>query len=473
LALAILPSPGSVRTGCNTPTGQERWGTSISKAALRVTQKHVQERGGPTLGTPGLVRHDAGTDRLPPQRAFLLLRYTLIVATAYLLLVEEGMRMPPLPALLLVVLALASNVAIASLPARWTGSRYFAPAVIVLDTVWINAALLLSGRFSAEFFFLYFFILLLAAIGENLWLIAVAAVVVCCAYLYVLAALGGSWSLWTSPSLIRLPFLFTAAAFYGYLVDRTRVERRRAQEADRITSEFLGTISHELRTPLTVILGYVDLLLEDEFGMVPAEQRTVLRKVQAAGENLHRYLSRLLDVSRLVSRLQSGREAVVCTEFALGTVFAELRHDFPDTVSAPVEWPSAAEIPNLYTDREKLVTILRNLVANGIKYGRGSAVTVDARWERPADTVVLAVRDLGIGIAAEDLSHVFDPFRRTAPAIEADAQGVGLGLYIVQQFAGLLRGTVAVESAPGVGSTFTVRLPRQLQPRPGGARVAA
>ena len=438
----------------------------MTEAAASIAQERPHEPGSAVTATEpaasGLVKHDPGAERLPPQRAFLLLRYTLIVATAYLLLVEENLSMPPLVSILLVVLALASNVVIASLPARYTSSPYFGPTIIVADTLWITIALLVSGRFTAEFFFLYFFILLLAAIGENLWLIAVAAVAVCAAYLYVLAAMGGAWSLWNSPSLIRIPFLFTAAAFYGYLVDRTRVERHRAQEADRIKSEFLGTISHELRTPLTVILGYVDLLLENEFGSVPGEQRNVLGKVQAAGENLHRYLTRLLDVSRLVNRLQSGRESIACSDFALQAVFNELRYDFPDQEHARVEWPAAGDLPPLYSDREKLVTILRNLVENAVKYGKGAPVSVAARWEPAADVIVLTVADRGIGITAEDLPHVFDPFRRTAGAIETNAQGVGLGLYIVKQFIELLRGSIELQSAPGVGSTFTVRIPRQL-----------
>jgi len=415
-----------------------------------------------------VARHDVA-ERLPPQRAFLLLRYTLIIATAYLLLVEEGLRLPPVPAMLLVVAALASNVAIASLPPRLTSSPYFGPSIIIGDTLWITAALLLSGRFSAEFFFLYFFILLLAAIGENLWLIALAAVAVCGAYLYVMSVTGAGWSLWTSPSLIRIPFLFTAAAFYGYLVDRTRQERHRAQEADRIKSEFLGTISHELRTPLTVILGYVDLLLEGEFGGLPGEQRTVLGKVQAAGENLHRYLSRLLDVSRLVNRLQSGREAIVCTDFALAGVFSELRYDFPETERVHVLWPSTEGLPRLYTDREKLLTILRNLVENAVKYGGGKPVRVEATVDA-GDRLIVRVVDQGIGIAPADLAHVFDPFRRTPGAVETNAQGVGLGLYIVRQFTELLRGTIDIESALGRGTTFTVRLPRLLQRAPAAAR---
>jgi len=418
----------------------------------------------------GLARQDPPVDRLTPQRAFLLLRYTLIIATAYLLLVEESLQLPPLPAMLLVVLALASNVVIAGLPVRYTNSAYFGPAIIVGDTLWITAALLLSGRFTAEFFFLYFFILLLAAIGENLYLIALAAVAVCGAYLYVMSVTGNGWSMWTSPSLIRIPFLFTAAAFYGYLVDRTRQERSRAQEADRIKSEFLGTISHELRTPLTVILGYVDLLLEEEFGTIPGEQRSVLGKVQAAGENLHRYLSRLLDVSRLVNRLQSGREAIVCTDFALTGVFSELRYDFPDTQRTRVLWPSGDGLPRLFTDREKLLTILRNLVENAVKYGGGRPVRVEA-VEDGGERLALRVIDQGIGIAQNDLPHIFNPFRRTVGAIATDAQGVGLGLYIVRQFVELLRGTIEVESVFGGGSTFTLRLPRQLQRPPAPPRL--
>ncbi len=161
-------------------------------------------------------------------RPFVLLRYTLIVATAYLLLVESNFSTPPLGIVLLIVGALMSNVILAQFPPAASEHVAFGVALILGDTAWITAALLQSGRFNAEFFYLYFFILLLAAIGENLRVIVVGAAATCIAYLYVLSATGGNWSLWNSPSLIRLPFLFTVAAFYGHLVDRTRQERRRA-----------------------------------------------------------------------------------------------------------------------------------------------------------------------------------------------------------------------------------------------------
>jgi signal transduction histidine kinase len=207
-------------------------------------------------------------------RAFLLLRYTLIIATAYLLLVEQNFA-PPTPLVgLLIALALGSNVIVGQLPRRVTDSMRFATAAIVFDTAWVTAALMSSGRFSADFFMLYFFLLLLAAVGENLRLIAIAACVVCAAYLMT----GSSWEVWSSPSLIRIPFLFTTAIFYGHLVDRTRREGQRAdsaealaaqlsrtlaefkilyakaQEAERIKTEFLATVSHELKTPQTSLI---------------------------------------------------------------------------------------------------------------------------------------------------------------------------------------------------------------------------
>ncbi len=397
------------------------------------------------------------------ERAFLILRYTLIIATAYLLLVEQSFALTPLAPFLLVAVAFISNIAIGVLPPSVTSWRYFALGVIVGDTLWISLALLASGHFAADFFFLYFFVLLLAALGEKLWLIAVAAVAVCAAYLYVLSAMGAEWSLWTSPSLIRIPFLFAAAAFYGHMVERTRHERRRAQEADRIKSEFLGTISHELRTPLSVILGYLDLLLDGEFGALPPAQKGVLQRVRAAGEKLHGFLSQLLDVSRLVNRIQSGHEAVNCTEVSLDALLADVRNEFSATTSASVRWPQLGDVPPLYSDREKISTILRNLVENGVKYSNNGVVRVDAHWHQSTDMIEIKVTDNGIGIAGKDLSDIFDPFCRAPGAIKSTAPGVGLGLYIVKQFVELLNGKIEVESEKGVGSTFSVQFPRRMR----------
>ena len=416
----------------------------------------------------------------PKLRAFLLLRYTLILATAYLLLAEQHFDAFSPLAGVLVALALASNVIVGQLPHRIAGSPRFAVVAIVYDTTWVTAALMSSGRFSADFFMLYFFLLLLAAIGENLRLIAIAASVVCAAYLFGYLATDAA-ALWTSPSLIRVPFLFTTAIFYGYLVDRTRHERQRAdsaealaaqlartlgefkllyakaQEAERVKTEFLATVSHELRTPLTSLTGYVELLMEDNYGAVSAEQRSVLARVRAASRLLHQAIQHMFDASRI----EFGHDRVRCKEFELREVFDELADEILPRPGVAARWVCAEDLPAMRTDAEKVRTVVRNLVENACKYTERGRIRVESRWDRAADDIELRVIDTGAGIAASDLQAIFEAFRQGNGSAMGGG-GVGLGLYIVQRLVARLGGEVTVESQLGMGSTFVVRMPRLL-----------
>jgi signal transduction histidine kinase len=422
-----------------------------------------------------------GVDSGARLHAFLLLRYTLIIATAYLLLVEQDFATPSLLAGGLIALALASNVAFAQLPRRLTDSTRFAITVIIFDTVWVTAALMSSGKFSADFFILYFFLLLLAAVGENLRLIAVAACVVCGAYLYGHSSTGGG-DLWTSPSLIRIPFLFTTAIFYGHLVERTRREEQRAdsaeavnaqlqrtlsefkilyakaQEAERIKTEFLATVSHELKTPLTTLLGYTELLIDDSYGRTTGEQRGALQKVRASGRILQQAIGRMLDASRI----DFGHEKLSCDEFELPDLLAELRAGLPDTPEVAVHWPDTNGLPTLRTDEDKLRTILRNLLENACKYTPRGMISIYARWNRRSDEIEIDVSDTGVGIQPAEIDAIFEAFRQGGNRGDLATTGVGLGLYIVQRLTSRLGGEVRVNSTPGHGSTFTVCIPRLL-----------
>lgn len=168
-------------------------------------------------------------------RAFVLLRFTLIVASAYLLLEQTGFKDAPSVILVLLGFGVLSNLIIFRLPTKWTDSAWFSAAVMVVDTGWITAALLFTGRFEPEFFYLYFLVLFLAAVGENLQLVVIGALVIAGGYLFGLARTHNLGSILTASSLIRVPFLFAVAAFYGYMVVRVRSEKRRAeQEAQTI-----------------------------------------------------------------------------------------------------------------------------------------------------------------------------------------------------------------------------------------------
>ncbi|MEE2775509.1 MAG: hypothetical protein VYE73_01925 [Acidobacteriota bacterium] len=163
---------------------------------------------------------------MPRKRAIVLLRFALLIATLYLLLAQTGFIRPPLGLLVLAAVAFISNVAVMAVPSRTFLTKRFAVILMLVDTVWITLALVQSQQFDADFFFVYFFVLFLAGTGESLGLMALGAVAVSVGYLLVFSKSGDLSAIWGSSSLVRIPVLFTVACFYGYLVERVRVQKQ-------------------------------------------------------------------------------------------------------------------------------------------------------------------------------------------------------------------------------------------------------
>jgi len=243
-------------------------------------------------------------------------------------------------------------------------------------------------------------------------------------------------------------------------LDEARRARQDAEQASAIKSRFLTAMSHDLRTPLTAVLGFAEIIEEDvrEAGLTHtladvAQLRTgVVVMDGMVGELLE--LGKL-EAGRLPVTWEGADMVGVAADVVAGVRPIALRR------RNTVEVVGAASLP-LVTDRQKVRHVLQNLVSNAVKFTEQGVVTV--RLERWTDEsgragVEIAVADSGIGMTAEEVSRIFEPFQQANAYVQKRFGGTGLGLAIARGYVDLLGGTIEVTSVPGTGTTFIVRLP--------------
>jgi signal transduction histidine kinase/DNA-binding response OmpR family regulator len=252
-------------------------------------------------------------------------------------------------------------------------------------------------------------------------------------------------------------------ALYAELDERADHLRR----ADELKSRFLSNMSHEFRTPLNSILALARLLLSRVDGMLTSEQERQVQYIRKAAETLSELVNDLLDIAKV----EAGKTVVTPSEFTAASLFGALRGMLrPLLVGDAVAFitEEAADVPALFTDEGKVSQILRNFVSNAIKFTERGEVRLWAQYEPDGDSVVFAVRDTGIGIAAEDIDLIWQEFSQLSHPLQKKVKGTGLGLPLSKKLAELLGGRISVESAPGQGSVFRLTLPRVYR-QPGAA----
>jgi signal transduction histidine kinase len=257
---------------------------------------------------------------------------------------------------------------------------------------------------------------------------------------------------------------------------RVRERTRELERANRAKSEFLAKMSHELRTPLNSLLILAGLLRDNREGDLSPKQLQYVDTIHSAGSDLLGLINEILDLARIESGaslpLEFGplrvAELRATLEQAFGHVAQEKGLAFGvDTEGAP---------ETIHTDRRRLQQILKNLLANAFKFTRegGVALRIAAaasgwppghpRLDAAEQVVAFAVSDSGIGIAPDSQETVFEAFRQADSSMGAQYGGTGLGLAISRELAHLLGGELALASAPGRGSTFTLYLPVRAAP---------
>jgi PAS domain S-box-containing protein len=255
-------------------------------------------------------------------------------------------------------------------------------------------------------------------------------------------------------SLSVTPIYDRSGEVSGYVKVGTDVTERR--EAERLKDEFVSLVSHELRTPLSSIIGYLEVLLDDETGTLSPRQRQFLDVVDRNARRQLRLVSDLL----FVSQADAGRIRLDLADVDLGELArSAVEAAEPNAKVGGVQLHlHVDETTPVRCDPDRIGQVFDNLLTNAVKFTPAGG-DVDIRVAPAADSVTIEVADTGIGIPNAEQQQLFTRFFRASTATDRAIPGIGLGLTIVRAIVDAHRGTVSVSSVEGKGTTFRISLP--------------
>lgn len=244
------------------------------------------------------------------------------------------------------------------------------------------------------------------------------------------------------------------------LGDQTRAleaDNRRLQDLHRMKDVFLGTATHELKTPLTSVIAYAELLDDNDTSLTRDQRGEFLRRLRAEAERLLSLIDEILDLTRLESgKLVLKRTTMPLNEVARAAI--ETTRAFAARHRVRLAEQLGEALPPVSVDEVKIRQVVTNLLVNAVKFSpEGETVTLVT--SRDGNWITLEVDDRGPGVAPETAAHIFELFGQGVATAEERGGGLGIGLHLVKRITELHGGVVGVNSRPGEGSRFWIRLP--------------
>jgi len=252
------------------------------------------------------------------------------------------------------------------------------------------------------------------------------------------------------------------------LVSKLDLEAKNEElsRANRMKSQFLANVSHELRTPLNSIIGFSELLQEKSFGALNDKQTQYVKFIHTSGNHLLHLINSILDLSKI----EAGRMELFLEKFSLAEIFHEIMGSIKPIAhkrGITLDLKSTVASPVIKVDKAKFKQILYNLLSNAVKFNKdGGRIMID--WDildEPAGMTMqrylyITVEDTGMGIKKEDIGKLFKEFEQLDPSVTREHGGTGLGLALTKKLVELHKGFIRVDSEPGKGCKFTVKLPQ-------------
>ncbi len=240
-------------------------------------------------------------------------------------------------------------------------------------------------------------------------------------------------------------------------IDELKSAKEKAEESERLKSAFLANMSHEIRTPMNAILGFAQLLMQEELSS--NEMQKYIDIITNSGNHLLNIINDIIDISKIDAKQLN----IYPTKFDLNTLLDELNIFFQSALRTNKKSNIKLNIFKdnkpfyINTDKTRLNQILINLIGNAIKFTEKGTVSLSYKIEN--NEIIFSVKDTGIGMKQEELNFVFDRFRQGDESNKRRYGGTGLGLSISKEFVHLLGGNISVESEKGKGSTFYFTIP--------------